>query len=624
MIITALGISSCKTAKVSENTSDAKQDNSEIKTSGEPIISPWVFYEGSTARTMDLIHTELRISFDWEKHWVIGQATLVLKPYFYPQDFVRLDAKGFDIHKIGDLSGDSSYDYQYDGMELLIDLGREISKDDTISIKITYTAKPDEYEEGGSQAIVSDKGLFFIKPSPAFPDKPKQIWTQGETESNSKWFPTIDTPNERCTSDIYVTVDHIYSTLSNGRLVSSQVHGDTARTDHWKMELPHAPYLFMLGIGEFAKVSASSKSLEINYWVEQDYAQHAKAVFGHTPEMIAFFSDLLGVQYPWAKYDQVVVRDFVSGAMENTTAVVFNDGLQLTTREAIDINWDDIISHELFHHWFGNLVTCESWSNLPLNESFATYGEYLWINHKYGKDEADYHHIESLNNYLSEASEKQVDLIRFSYDHREDMFDSHSYDKGGLILHYLRSYVGDEAFFKALNLYLNRNKFKSVEIHDLRLAFEDITGEDLNWFFTQWFFNSGHPILEVSHRHENDTIYIGVEQMQDLTKYPLFRLPVYLDVIREGELMSFPIVVEDKEHEFKLPSKQAPEAVIFDSEHLIVGTVQHFKKPEELITQLMATAHLVSRYEAILKLLSDNTIFTDKAIEIGLLDRSPR
>ena len=199
--------------------------------------------------------------------------------------------------------------------------------------------------------------------------------------------------------------------------------------------------------------------------------------------MIRYFEDLLQVKYPWPKYDQIVVRDFVSGAMENTTASIFMEELRLTEREAIDSEWDYIIAHELFHQWFGDLVTTESWANLTLNEAFANYSEYLWNEHKYGDDLAKLKLIVEMETYFQEAETKQVNLIRFDYEDAEDMFDAHSYSKGGVILHMLRDYLGDELFFSGLNLYLTSHAFQSVEVHDLRLAFEKVSGEDFELVF---------------------------------------------------------------------------------------------------------------------------------------------
>ncbi|MGB3851748.1 MAG: M1 family metallopeptidase, partial [Tunicatimonas sp.] len=404
----------------------------------EPVATaPPVYpYRASRQRQHDLLHTRLEVRFDWEKHHLLGTATLELRSYFYPQTQVTLDAKGFDVHSVGLLENNKvrALTYDYDGAQLDIDLGGTYTRNDRYLLQIEYTARPDEAPAGGSAAITSDKGLYFVgTESDSLSDTMRQIWTQGETEANSRWFPTIDAPNERTTQEMYITVHDRYTTLSNGVLVSSEMVNDSTRTDYWRMDQAHAPYLFMMAVGEFAKIEDSWRGMPVDYYLHPDYAPYAKDIFGNTPDMLTFFSDKLGVKYPWPKYAQVVVDEFVSGAMENTTASVFYDALLVDDRALIDSHWDDIIAHELFHHWFGDLVTTESWANLTLNEGFASYSEYLWNEHRYGRDEADYKLWEQGQNYFAEAETKQVDLIRYRYADQEDMFDRHSYDKGSRV-----------------------------------------------------------------------------------------------------------------------------------------------------------------------------------------------
>jgi aminopeptidase N len=279
------------------------------------------------------------------------------------------------------------------------------------------------------------------------------------------------------------------------------------------------------------------------------------------------------------------VRDYVSGAMENTSATIHGEFVQQTAREMIDRNNEDIVSHELFHHWFGDLATCESWSNLPLNESFATYGEYLWNEYKYGRDIADIGLESDLKSYLDESKMKQEHLIRFYYENREDMFDRHSYAKGGTILHMLRKYLGDDAFFAGLKLYLKNNSFKSAEVHDLRLAFEEVTGEDLNWFFNQWFLNQGHPTLSIKYNWDAATMtqQITVEQLQDLNTTPLYKLPVNVDFYFAGTKNTERIVITEKTQTFSFRFPSKPLVVNFDSEKMLTCSKTDEHSEEEWI-----------------------------------------
>lgn len=563
-------------------------------------------YRESQKRVNDIIHTKLELKFDIPNATVFGIATITFKPYFYSVSQLELNAVGFKLNKIQGLGKLSSNDlkYNYDGSILKIDLGRMYTSKDTLTLVIDYVAKPDENVQGSSDAIVSDKGLYFINKDGSQPGFPTQVWSQGETQANSKWFPTIDAPNERMTQEIALTVDKKYTTLSNGLLLSQKENNDGSRTDIWKQSLPAAPYLTMIAIGEYSIVKDKYKNIEVSYYVEPPYAKYARQIFGETPEMIAYFSNLLGVEFPWEKYSQIAVRDYVSGAMENTTATVFGEDIQRTEKELLDADGVDVIAHELFHQWFGDLVTCESWSNLPLNESFANYSEYIWFSHKYGQDAGDEHLYKDLEIYLSESKMKQVNLIRFYYGDREEMFDGHSYNKGGRVLHMLRNYVGDDAFFASLNVYLNTKKFNSAEIADLRLAFESVTGEDLNWFFDQWFMSSGHPELSVNSYYNDTTkqVVLTVRQNQNFSFAPLYKLPVVVEVYSGSEKIKHKITITKQEENFYFDSKSKPNLVEFDADRMLLAVINEVKPAEDWIYQYRNCTTFVARYEAVKKL----------------------
>ena len=581
-------------------------------------------YRASRTRLMDLIHTKLEISLDWEMQRLNGVATLQLKPYFNPQDKIILDAKNFDIHHIKLIKGTNKQDlfYFYDGLQLLINLDTVYQQDQDIFLEIKYTAKPAERETGGSIAIESDQGLYFINPDGSDKYKPTQAWTQGETEANSCWFPTIDSPNERTTQEVFLTVNEKYTTLSNGELIYSKFNGDSTRTDYWKLDLPHAPYLFMIAVGEFGVYEDQWNDIPVSYYMEKDYAMYSKDIFGATPEMISFFSDLYGVDFVWPKYSQVVVRDYVSGAMENTTASVFYDDMNVNSRELIDYNFERIIAHELAHQWFGDLVTCESWANITLNEGFANYAEYLWYEYKHGSYEADKHALDEYQQYMDESLDKKVDLIRFYYDDKEDVFDNHSYAKGGLILNMLREYIGDDAFFESLKRYLEKHKFSTVEVHELRLIFEEVTGEDLNWFFNQWYLAAGHPVIVVEDHFNDSSLTVTVSQIQDLNISPVYKLPINIDVYTEEGIESYFIIVDEIYQTFELPVKKDPKLVLFDASQKLLAEIQHDKTLEEYVYQYFNTDKFLSRHDALDTLLnSDHDSLKNLVIKAALKDQ---
>ena len=579
-----------------------------------PAAAP---YQPTPTQLTDVTDTKLDVRFDYAHQYLLGTALLTLRSHFYPQSVAVLDAKGFTIKSV-QLATGKVLTYKYDGRLLAVNLDHAYSREQPYQLRITYVAKPNELPAGGSEAITSAKGLYFINPLGKEANKPRQIWTQGETEGSSAWFPTIDRPNQRMTQEITLTVEDQFKTLSNGLLVGSKKNADGSRTDTWRQSLPAAPYLTMLAVGDFAVVSDTWRGKAVDYYVEPKYKNTAKAVFGRTPEMLDFYSKKLGVDFPWEKYAQIAVRDYVSGAMENTTATVHGAAIQATRRELLDVNYEtseSIITHELFHHWFGDYVTCESWSNLPLNESFADYSQYLWAEHKYGADAAGLVQQQGLARYIEEAESKREPLIRTHYVNREDMFDRHSYDKGGRVLHMLRKYVGDDAFFTALNRYLTQNKLSAVEISELRTAFEETTGEDLQWFFDQWFMQRGHPELKISHSYANGQVLLHVQQVQDTVFQPIFRLPVTVTVWQKEKPIEHRINITKADQTFSFLAADKPTMVKFDSEGQLLAQLDEERSQDELIFQFYHAQNYLQKYE-VLDLLQNKT--TDFAVS-GLL-----
>lgn len=562
-------------------------------------------YQASAKRVNDLLHTKLEVAFDWKKQYLMGKATLNLKPYFYPTNTLELDAQNFVINsvKLTNEKG-TPLKYAYDGIKIVITLDKTYQKETEYAVFIDYTARPNERKTGGSAAITSDKGLYFINPLGLEKEKPMQIWTQGETQSNSFWMPTIDSPNERCTQEMYITIEDKYKTLSNGLLLKETKNADGTRTDYWKMDKPHAPYLFMMAIGEFALVKDKWRDREVLYYVEPDYEKDAKLIYNHAPEMLEFYSTRLGVEYPWSKMAHIIVREYVSGAMENTTAIIYGDFCQKHARELLDANNDYIVCHETFHHWFGDLVTCESWSNLTVNESFANYSETLWGEHKYGKDEGDAHLYEDLQGYLGQAKGgKNHNLVHFTYTDREDMFDAISYNKGGCTLHQLRNYLGDDAFFAGLKEYLTTNQFSTGEAHQLRLAMEKVSGEDLNWYFNQWYYNQGHPNLEIDYAYDETAkaAIVSIKQTQNPEKFlPIYELPLDVDVYdASGKKTRTRIRMTQREQSFSFPINSKPALVNVDATKSLVGTKKDNHTDEEFAFMYHKAPLYLDRLEAI-------------------------
>jgi aminopeptidase N len=575
-------------------------------------------YRGSFPHINDLVHTKLSVRFDYSRSFMYGKAWITLKPHFYPTDSLSLDAQGMDIKEVSMNKGNQTIPlkYNYDGSTLRIHLDKTYRYSENYTIYIDYTSKPNEIKAQGSAAITDAKGLYFINPLGTDKDKPTQIWTQGETESNSVWFPTIDKPDQKCTEEISMNVPSKYVTLSNGKLVSQIKNPDGTRTDNWSMDLPHSPYLFFMGVGDYAIIHDSYKGKEVNYYVEKEYASVAKRIFGLTPEMMAFYTRILGVEFPWVKYSQMTARDYVSGAMENTTSTLHTDALQQDARELTDGNkYEDYICHELFHQWFGDLVTTESWSNLTLNESFANFSETLWFEYKHGKDAGDATNYHDIEKYLADPKNPSKNLVRFYYKDREDMFDMVTYSKGGRILNMLRNYVGDSSFFKALNLYLVNFKFKNAEAQNLRMAFEQITGQDLNWYWNQWYYGSGHPIFDISYSYDDNKKLAKVVINQTQNTGKIFRIPMAIDVYENGSKTRHKVWLENESDSFSFSYNKRPDLINVDGDKIILCQKEDHKTLENFIYQYKHAGLYLDRREAI-EYCAEHQ---DDAAAIGLL-----
>lgn len=559
-------------------------------------------YRAVPEKINDLVHTKLEARFDYSKSYMYGKVWITLEPHFYDVDSLTLDAKGMDIKAVGLVKGKTTapLKFNYDGKQIFIQLNKVYHKGQQYKIYIDYVSKPDELPKGGSSAITDDKGLYFINPRGEEKNKPTQIWTQGETESTSAWCPTIDKPNQKCTQEFFLIVPSKYVTLSNGKLIQQQKNADGTRTDYWRMDLPHSPYLFFIGVGDYAIIKDTYKGKEVSYYVEKEYAPVARKIFGNTPDMIAFYEKITGVSYPWPKYSQIVGRDYVSGAMENTTATLHQESAQQDSRELLDGNrWESTIAHELFHHWFGDYVTAKSWSNLTVNESFANLSQVLWAEHKYGKDFGDAENYQNMQQYLSSPEDAKKDLVRYHYKDKEDMFDLVSYQKGGRILNMLRNFLGEAAFYEGLNLYLNTYKFSNAGANELRLAFEKVSGKDLNWFFNQWYFGSGHPKLNItySYNDSNKMISVNVKQTQS---GQIFLLPVAIDIYTGGKKQRHEVWVNQKDQTFSYPANVRPDLINFDGDKILLCEKKETGKSlVNYIYQYKQAGNYVDRHEAI-------------------------
>jgi aminopeptidase N len=517
-------------------------------------------------------------------------------------DLLILDAKTMEIHEVKDIISGQILSVIQDSAQLSIPLPQTFSTGDTLIIGINYTAFP------------PSRGLYFVNPDGSNPNKPTQIWTLGQPEDNSFWLPTIDHPAERATQETWISVPDRFQTLSNGALIDSRIlPGDSLRTDYWQMSMPHTPYLFALAIGEYAIVERFREGVVLKYYVESGYEPYAELIYRDTDDMIRFFSEKLNVPYPWSFYAQAPVHDFIASGMENTTASFYFNHIQITERQSHDVEFQDLIAHELIHQWFGNLVTCKDWANLPINEGFANYFETVYRNHRNGFDEAQWKSLVDRNSYFTEARQFRRPIITNRYNVPEDMYDRHTYEKTGLVFRMLHHHVGDEHWWGALHRFLEVNRFESVDWTDVQKAFEQETGTVLRPFFEQWFTSVGHPDIRVATWYDSGMAYIRLEQTQDLEHQPIFDLTIdihYFDEIGVNHIRTVQFNSVDSTFVFDDSTGKMGELVV-DPHRVIIAEYTEALSEADVISRL-AHPSVALRYEAVMhlrkKIMNEETV----------------
>ena len=610
MLMVFACFTACNSAKRAARSGHRLLDTITVSARNNPLD----IYRATPAKIWEIVHTRVKLRFDFVKKEAYGAATLRIQPYAQADDTLVLDAKGMIIAKVGVKEGPLEklrlLPYRYDSSQLRIlvkglDFGNLAMANQQL-IYIEYTSRPYATEAGGSKAITEDRGLYFINTDGAIPNKPAQIWTQGETESNSRWLPTIDKPNQRTTLDLSLVVPDTMQTLGNGKLLYNTPQDFGMRQDDWQMDQPIQVYAIMFAIGKFAITKDSwqdplGKKRDVFYYTEPAYASYARGMFRHTPEMIEFFSRATGVTYPWNKYSQVVVRDYVSGAMENTSASLFGEWMNQNNRQLLDAT-GDVVSHELFHQWFGDYVTAESWSNLTVNESFATYGEQLWRRYKFGPASAAELAFDDLQIYLKSTERDDPPLVRYHYRDREEMFDRVSYQKGASILHYINSMIGDTLFNKAMGIYLRRNALNSAEASQWRLALEEATGTDWTQFFNEWYYRGGHPVLRVRYAYDDvaSRLTVTVRQASSPDSALKYSLALKAAVISgTGQRMEdWKISARSQTFTYPYEGGQRP-VIVPDARHALPGIIKEDKSPREWLVQLKTSNHFTSKRRAI-------------------------
>ncbi len=549
--------------------------------------------EGTPARYMptrqyDLQHLRLDLSFDWDARSVAGTATNTLVPLLPGVDSLVLNAAGLDVHKVRVNGAERPFTLDPEAQTLTVRLDRGYGPQDRLEVAVDYSAHP-------------QAGLYFVGPDRGYPDKPRQIWSHGEADLNRFWFPSWDSPNDRTTTEVVATVKRPLVVVSNGKLLEVTDQPDGRRAYHWRMDVPHSTYLVSVAIGDFTKVSDTWRDIPVEYYVPPGTDEAtARRSFGDTPKILDFYSQATGRPYPYAKYAQSAVVDFMWGGEENISATTQTARTLHDARAESDYPSEGLVAHETAHQWFGDLLTCEDWSNAWLNEGFADYFTALYQRHAHGEDAFE-EEVDGLRGaYLREAErDYQRPIVTRRYADPIDMFDRHTYNKGALVLHMIHFLLGEEGWSKGIHAYVERFAGQTVTTADLQDALEKSTGVSLGPVFDQYVYGSGHPELKVRWDYQPDTRQVHLE-IRQTQKSGLFSFPLEVALIGERETVvrRLPVAARDFQ-DLYLQSDERPRTVVLDPQGWILKTVDLTKPVSEWVIQLTASKPLAAKLEAI-------------------------
>lgn len=569
----------------------------------------------------DTRHIALDLRFDWEKEQLIGRENLSFAPLVDDLRSIQLDAANITVTAVTIASGKSlQFDSEPAKQKLKITLDRAYQPSETLTLVLDYhTNGP------GPRGGLTGGGLRFIKPTADDPKRPRQIWSQGESEYNHYWFPCFDHPNDFFTSEITATVERPLTVISNGKLLATTENKDGTRTFHWKIEQPHASYLTSIIIGEYTPLVSDYAGIPIISNVYPNEVAEGKVSTARLPEMVKFFSEKTGLRYPYAKYAQTMVRDF-GGGMENISATTQTDNMIHDERTELDQNTDGLQAHELAHQWFGDYVTCRTWADIWLNESFATYFQAMWDEYKLGRDDFLYSDVKAnQDSYLNAWRQgSRRPIVTKNYDNPDAVFDTYAYPRGGAVLHMLRKTLGEDNWWRAINYYLHKYANQPVETEQFRIAIEESTGQSMDWFFDEWLYRMGHPIFKLTQEYDDaaKTLKLSVEQLQKIdpdSQYPqiaLFRMPVDIEIGTPAGTRIERVQIEpQKEQSFTFKVDAKPLLVNFDFNGTLIKEIQFDKSTAELSYQLSHDPDVLGRIWALSGLaakLRDQSLAADE------------
>jgi aminopeptidase N len=564
------------------------------------------------SRDYDLQNVRVSLHFDTDQRKVIGDVTHTLSTLRAGATHLDFDCAELTVSSARVNGKDATFDLRDD--KLRVQLAQPAKSGEKFDVELKYEGKP-------------TSGLYFILPDKDDPGRAKEIWTQGEAEDTHHYIPIYDYPNDRTTSEMILTVPADWLTVSNGKLLSVQEAPDGQKTWTWRQSLPVSTYLLSFVAGEYKEKKDSWRNIPVTYNVPRGMEDTIDSTFRDTKEMLDFFSERFGVAYPWEQYAQTAVDDFVASGMENVSATTLavRDMVHAELAPERSEAADSLISHELTHQWFGDLVTCKDWTNTWLNEGFATFGATLWEEHHYGVDASSYSHWRERNAWMQSKELYPIPIVT------RDINDSveyvgNVYDKAGWVIHMLREQMGDEAFFRAIKHYLEVYRLQNVVTADLAKAIEESSGTNIDQFFDQWIYGAGAPRFMVRSTYDDagKKVSLSVKQTQKVEgQVRLFRVPVDVAVTTASGEKIVRIEVSKADETFTFAVDGPPLMVLFDKGDKILKSVDFQKSPEEWIRQLQTAGDVPDRADAAFALgaIRDNEAAANALGEAALHDK---
>jgi aminopeptidase N len=542
------------------------------------------------SRDMMLTHVYLDLEVEIEAKKLKGTARISFTSLKKTLESIFLDVREI---RIGRVTGDDGQTLQFKQNDrgVRIHLAGPLERGQSSTVSIDYGV--------GSPRL----GLYFTGPDEHYPDKLWQVWSQGQDEDNKYWFPCVDHPREKVTSEIRATVDKPYVVVSNGELKEKYEDDEGRLVYHWSMEKPHSIYLISLAIGAYIELTDHFEDIPLSFYVPEGREEEGYRSFEKTADIVRYFSEKTGIRYPYRQYSQVVAQDFIFGGMENTTATTLTEMTLHDERAHLDFTSEHLVAHELAHQWFGDLVTSKNWSHSWLHEGFATYFDLLYTEHAEGEDEFYYRLLENREIYFEEHDSKyRRSIVTNVYSQPIDLFDMHLYPGSAARLHMLRRILGEEEWWEVINLFLKEHRDSVVETVDFARCIEEVTGDNYDWFFDQWFYKPGFPMLECSceYQEKEKNLIFYVKQNQNAEKEPhTFRFLLTVRLVSEdGTARDIEVQVEEREHHFYIPSEEEPSMVLVDPEDTILKRMRWKTDTGKLSRQLKKAENVLKRIEA--------------------------